>query len=215
VKNRTGKRKYAVIAAVVAFLAVICAVCMRLSSAKPGEDPHWRDWHIMTGSTDEAIRLFGDNLLLARYGDISDGCDSITYSLELVDDGSTIENRDKWVMLDATSFGKGCLFSMHIYFDPLDSRIDDARSVIMGNDVMQADAIFINGTQVDYALEENRSKPGAANSLLTMFEYNGNVYCFDYDVSSTVHKTENLDEAQHCIDAAWSALYHLLGEESA
>lgn len=214
-ENRTSKKKYALIAAAVAFLAVTCAVCMRLSSASPREDPHWRDWHIMTSSTDETIRLFGDTLLLASYGEISDGCDSITYSLELVDDGSTIENRDKWVVLDATSFGKGYHFSMHIYFDPLDSRIDDARSIIKGNDVMQADTIIINGTQVDYALDENRLKSGVANSLLTMFEYKGNVYCFDYDVSSTVHKTENLDEAQHCIDAAWSALYYLLGEESA
>lgn len=180
--------------------------------AKPGEDPHWRDWHIMTGSTDEAIQLFGDKLLLDRYGAISEEGESVTYSLKLVDDGSTIDDRDKWIMLDATSFGKGFLFSLCIFFDCRDNRIDDARNAMKSDEVMQSDTITINGTQADYALVENRLKPGVANSLLAIFEYEGNVYSFDYDVSTAVSKAESLDEAQHCIEAGWAALYYLLGE---
>ena len=143
--------------------------------------------YISASSAEEAVELFGDDLLLRRFAEIDGENKTARYTLTMKDESATINDRSGWSVLDAFNFGDGFSCIMNIAF----------------NGVLSYGGEFdgktdINGITVRYW----SSPPTAENggTLSAVFERGGYKYHFSY---SYKNETDNYD-------MAWQALCTLL-----
>jgi len=173
------------------------------------DDPRWLEWHVEARSVEEAEALFGDGLLLRQFAE--SGCRNVRYSLELTDDGSTIEDRDKWVMLDAVCYGDGVFSTLKVYFDGLPHAV---RRAFEADTITETGSVVIDGTTVDYALDAWGVYPGVPNILMALFRYGGNDFSFSCDCTGLISDARDEAQAREGIQVAWDALHYLLSSHA-
>ena len=180
----------------IAAAACLCILALAILSVITGIPlfPRHNDHHepitVSTTSTDEAIELFGDDLLLRQFAEIEGGNGTARYTL-IKDEKSALDDRSGWRYLESYNYGDGFACYMNIAFS--------GTSSYGGEFDGKTD---INGITVRYREDSPETVIDYYRKFWAYFERNGYKYLFSYTCK----------DASDNYDAAWQALYSLLEE---
>ncbi len=158
--------------------------------------------YISASSAEEAVELFGDDLLLRQFGEIYGDREFLKYKLALKDKNATLDDRSGWTVLRASNTGPDFFYNLHINIEKpaqlphpaLSGSLDDAGKV------------EINGITVYYSVSEDEFPPTPEGELSAVFQRGGYWYVFHYSFYPSAEARLTTDY----FDMAWQALCTLL-----
>lgn len=171
------------ISAVAACAAIIIASIAAIRTGKSpigssADDPHWLEWHVITDSPQEALTIFGDELLINGFSSTETNIRYLQFSLELPEDRSgSVADRSTWVSFSEwADFGKNKgNMSLDAYFDN-----NDERHTAFIESLKQEDGreIRIQDIDIRYTVVYSPVYENSPAVLLATFNYKGT--CFDF-----------------------------------
>jgi hypothetical protein len=189
-----------ILTAAVCLVVIAVAVFLLMKSKEHfAEDPYWFDTHIETKSAEQAVELFGNDLLLDHLGSVDAGIMPDTkFVLELKQDGQ-IGSRETWSSLAArvtcerNSDGTVDYIALTIFFDADNPNIAGTTSIVGYDDLLQGsfDNTVVNGTEVNFREYATSTHKYA---FVAKFEYGDSVYFLEtYSVDDSRFASNTLE----------------------